>query len=105
MEKHWVPVKKELIVLNIIVVTERQSLCRILTKGKDSNPGFGVFQNQMYWDVKDFSTDVEVDDVGLPRVGFVIPAIVRFVQIVHRGPWFHRAVLGEGKLLSLFLSC
>lgn len=86
MEKHRVPVKEELVVLNIIVITERLTLHRIIAQSKDSNSGFWVSESQMLGDVKDLSTNIKVDNVGSPWVWCIIVLIFflnRGVEVVH----------------------
>lgn len=63
MEEHWIPVKEELVVVNIVIITERQPLRRIVTEGKGSDPALWVAQDQVLRDVEHLSTHVEVDDV------------------------------------------
>lgn len=90
MEKHRVPVKKELIVYDIIVIAERQTLDWIITQGKDTNPGFWVTQSQMFWNMKYFSTNIYTDDVWKSWLwrAVIFLFLIRSIQVVHRSPWF-----------------
>lgn len=103
VKKHGVSVKEELVVVNVVIITECQPLHWISTKGKNSNPGFRVSKDQVFRDVEDFSAHVEVDNACKSWIGclFFFLFLIWSVKIVHWRPWLDRTVLWKGKFARL----
>lgn len=85
VEEHGVPVKEELVVVNVVVVTECETLHWISAKSKNSNPGFRVSEDQVFRDVEDLPAHIQVDNVCISLIGwlFIYLPLIWSVQVVH----------------------